>query len=112
MRRIVPEMRSVTVTSEARSVDVLSGDRPLERMRGLIGRRDERGLLLRRTRSVHTFGMRRTIDVVLLDGDLVVVDVVRLRPRRILLPRRGVRHVLELYESPFAPGEALTVEYR
>jgi uncharacterized membrane protein (UPF0127 family) len=81
-----------------------------ERMRGLVGRASGRGLLLRRTRSVHTFGMRRPIDAVLLDGDDVVVAVVALAPRRILLPRRRVRHVLELFGSPFRAGDVLTIE--
>ena len=53
-----------------------------ERARGLMGRdalAPDEGLLLRRCRSVHTFGMRFTIE-----------------PGRILLPRRRVRHVLEV----------------
>jgi uncharacterized membrane protein (UPF0127 family) len=68
-------------------------------MRGLLGRTGldpEEGLLLERTRSVHTFGMRFAIAAALLDGSRVVRALVRLPPRRVLLPRRGVRHVLEL----------------
>jgi len=70
-----------------------------ERARGLRGRdalAPDEGLLLRRCRSVHTFGMRFPIDAVLLDRDDRVVTVVTIEPGRILLPRRRVRHVLEV----------------
>jgi uncharacterized membrane protein (UPF0127 family) len=69
-----------------------------ERMRGLLGRDEPppgHGLLLERTRSVHTFGMRRTIRVALLDHRLSVLAVRLVRPGRLVLPRRRVRHVLE-----------------
>jgi uncharacterized protein len=40
--------------------------------------------------------MRFAIDAVLLDRDDRVVEVVRLPPGRILLPRPRVRHILEV----------------
>ena len=70
-----------------------------ERVLGLRGRSrlgPSEGLLLERCRSVHTFGMRFAIDAVLLDRERRVVGVVRMAPRRILRPRRHVRHVLEV----------------
>ena len=69
-----------------------------ERMRG---RRSQpppgprEGLLLRRCRSVHTFGMRSPIVVASLDDGLVVRRCRRMVPRRVLGPRSGVRHILE-----------------
>lgn len=75
-----------------------------ERMRGLIGSaplRPGTGLLLERTRSVHTLGMRWTITAALLDRELRILTVVRVPPNRVVAPRRGVRHVLEL-----GPGAA------
>jgi uncharacterized protein len=87
-----------------------------ERMRGLIGRTSIdpcEALLLERTRSVHTFGMRVPIKVALLDGRHVVRSVRRLLPRRVLLPRPGVRDVLELHEGVDArPGDRLTAGAR
>ncbi|MGE5227067.1 MAG: DUF192 domain-containing protein [Planctomycetaceae bacterium] len=83
-----------------------------ERARGLLGRSglaEGRGLLLERCRSVHTFGMGFPIDVVLLDRRWRVVRVVPMRPRRLLLPRLGVRHVLEVAEGAAPrPGLRLT----
>jgi uncharacterized protein len=70
-----------------------------ERTRGLLGRDGlgpAEGLLIRRCRSIHTFGMRFAIDAVLLDRRDRVVAVVRMRPGRLLLPRPRVRHVLEV----------------
>lgn len=69
-----------------------------ERMRGLIGRdglHPDEALLLERTRSVHTFGMRFPISAALLDRDGVIRAIVNMVPRRLLLPRPGVRDVLE-----------------
>jgi uncharacterized membrane protein (UPF0127 family) len=73
-----------------------------ERARGLMGRgalAPHEGLLLRRCRSVHTFGMRFAIDAILLDRQDRVLAIVRLSPRRVLLPRPGVRHILEVAEG-------------
>jgi uncharacterized membrane protein (UPF0127 family) len=73
-----------------------------ERMHGLLSRRSlqpDEALLLERTRSVHTFGMGFVIAAALLDGEGVVLRVVRMPPRRVLLPRLSVRHVLELAEG-------------
>ena len=81
-----------------------------ERARGLLGRSGlgpNEGLLLERSRSVHTFGMRFPIDAVLLDRDDRVIDVVRLSPNRVLLPRAHVRAVLEVAAGQgrrFTPG--------
>ena len=77
-----------------------------ERARGLLGRTaldPGQGLLLERCRSVHTVGMRFTIDAALLDRGYRVVRVVRLRPWRFLAPRPGVRHVLEVAEGQAPP---------
>jgi uncharacterized membrane protein (UPF0127 family) len=91
----VPAMRQARIGTIL--VDVPETGR--ERRRGL--RRGaplaaEQGLLLERCRSVHTFGVRYPIDVVLLDRSGVVLRVVRMAPRRVLLPRPRVRHVLEV----------------
>ncbi len=73
------------------------------RSRGLLGRDGFEGaLLLERTRSVHTVGMRFPIDVAVCDADLVVLRTRRLRPGRVTLPVRGGRHVLEAEAGAFA----------
>jgi uncharacterized membrane protein (UPF0127 family) len=69
------------------------------RLRGLMGSSSlprGAGVLLPRTRSVHTHFMRFPIDVVFLDGENRIVSTVhRLRPWRAAASRRA-RSVLEL----------------
>jgi hypothetical protein len=73
-----------------------------ERTRGLLGRTTYEGaLVLPRTRSVHTLGMRFPIDVAFCDREMVVVGVTMLRPWRMSLPRRGGRSVVEARAGAF-----------
>ncbi|MFE3072658.1 DUF192 domain-containing protein [Streptomyces sp. NPDC059247] len=66
------------------------------RRRGLLGRDGIAGaLLIVRTNSVHTFGMRFPIDVAHLDGSFRVRSVVTMRPGRLGMIRPLGRHVLE-----------------
>jgi uncharacterized membrane protein (UPF0127 family) len=103
-------VRASVAVSGARRIPVDVAETAFERLRGLIGAFPPRGLLLPRTRSVHTIGMRAPIDAVLLGAGGEVVDVVRLAPGRLLLPRRRVRCVLELWQSPLAPGDVVRFE--
>ena len=83
---------------------------PLSRLLGLLGRSPSpTPLLIVPARSVHTFGMRRPIDVVFLDADLCVLKVVpALRPNRVAGARRAVA-VLELVAgaATLRPGDRL-----
>jgi uncharacterized protein len=69
-----------------------------ERLVGLAFRRSPppAGLLLPRTRSVHTFGMRFALDLHWLDGDGAVVRVDRAVPPRRVRTCLRARSVLEL----------------
>ena len=86
------------------------------RSRGLLGKRHFEGaLLLRRTRSVHTIGMRIAIDVAFLSKDLQVIGTTTMLPYRVALPRRGVRSVLEAEAGAFerwklVPGDGLEIK--
>ena len=84
-----------------------------ERMRGLRGcpmLAFDQPLLLERTRSIHTFGMRFPISAVLLDRELVVRSVRPIRPGRLVLPSPGTRHVLECTEGvDLRPGDRLRI---
>lgn len=86
-----------------------------DRARGLLGHsRYDGALLLTRTRSVHSAGMRFPMDVAFLDVAYVVVDVTRLRPWSVALPRRNGRHVLEAQAGSFerwrlAPGDQIEI---
>jgi len=72
---------------------------PLARLLGLAGLRalpPHAGLLLPRTRSVHTFGMRFALDLVWLDADGTVVRVDHAVPPGRVRGCRGARAVVEL----------------
>jgi len=92
-------MRRTTVRGPRGSVWTI--DEPTsrrERARGLRGRPPPTsgyGMLFERCRSVHTVGMGAPITVASLDAGFRVVSVRTMGPRRLLMPRRGVRHILE-----------------
>jgi uncharacterized membrane protein (UPF0127 family) len=67
-----------------------------ERSLGLIGKRTYDGaMLLPRTRSIHSFGVRFALDVAFLDRGMRVLSVVRLRPWRLTMPRLRATQTLE-----------------
>ena len=76
---------------------------PLARLLGLAGLRaipPRAGLLLPRTRSIHTCGMRFALDLVWLDADGRIVRVDRaVRPVRV----RACRGACAVVELPSAP---------
>lgn len=80
---------------------------------GLLGRSGYDGaLLLSRAKAVHSMGMRFPLDVAFLDGEMTVVDVVRLPPWRVTRPRLRCRCVLEAEAGAFErwglhPGDKL-----
>jgi len=73
------------------------------RSRGLLGRDGIDGaLLLQPARSVHTFGMRFTIDVAHLDADMNVLRITTMAPNRLGLPVWRARAVIECEGGAFA----------
>jgi uncharacterized protein len=67
-------------------------------MRGLRGRPPpgpRQAMLLRRCRSVHTFGMEQPITVVFLDREMTVIRLRRSKTKRLVVGGRRTRHVLE-----------------
>jgi uncharacterized membrane protein (UPF0127 family) len=73
------------------------------RTKGLLGRDGcEGAILLTPARGVHTFGMRFGVDVAFCDADMVVIDTVAMRRRRMGRPRLHARHVIEAEAGSFA----------
>ena len=86
------------------SLDVASTRR--ERRRGLLGRDGLDGaLLIERSRSVHTIGMRFPIDVAHLDADGMVLRTTTMRRNRIGLPVLRASAVLEAEAGAFRRWE-------
>ncbi|MDA8355100.1 MAG: DUF192 domain-containing protein [Actinomycetota bacterium] len=90
-------LRDGDVVASAEVADTLA-----DRTKGLIGKAEYEGaMLLPRTRSIHTVGVRFPLDVGFLDGNLVVLDTVRVERWRVALPRRRARSVLEASAGSF-----------
>lgn len=88
----------------------------ISRFLGLMGRKaiaTDEAVLFPKCNSIHTFFMRFPIDVVFLSAEGQVVEVIEaMKSWRLLLPRRGVRHTLELAAGNskalgIAPGRTL-----
>ncbi len=72
------------------------------RAKGLLGKSSFEGaMVLPRTRSVHTIGMRFPIDVAVCDREMKVVRTTTLRPWRMSMPVRGGRTVIEAEAGAF-----------
>ena len=82
---------------------------------GLIGRPDFDGaLLLERTKSVHTFGMKFPIDVAFCDKDLKIIRVITMNQRRVSKLHLGARCAIETEAGRFrhwrvGPGAQLEI---
>jgi uncharacterized membrane protein (UPF0127 family) len=96
LRRLAPVDVGV---AELAGLDVRRAADPLARLLGLAGLRDLPpgvGLLLPRTRSVHTWGMRFALDLVWIDDAGRIVEIDRAVPPRRVRSCRAARAVVEL----------------
>lgn len=95
------------------SLEIASSRR--ERRKGLSGRDGIEGaLLLERTRSVHSFGMRFPIDVAHCDSEMRVLRVATMRANRVGRVVPKARSVIEAEAGSFrrwgiAPGVELEI---
>jgi len=95
-------MRNATLVISGMTLRTRIPESLAERRRGLLGVREPEpgtSMLFRRCRSVHTFGMRFPIMVVVLDRNLRVLRVKTLAPNCFLWPTRKARHILECAEG-------------
>jgi len=96
LRRLPP---APSLPPQLAACDVRCARDPLARLLGLAGLRSlppHVGLLLPRTRSVHTFGMRFALDLIWLDGEGRVIRMDRGVPPGRVRGCRAARAVVEL----------------
>ena len=112
--RITNKTRGTTLASDADVARTLPS-----RMKGLIGRKslaEGRGLVITPCTSIHTFGMRFSIDALFFDRGCRVLSVVRdLKPLRVSKWYPRAKGVLELpagslSASSAEPGDELAFE--
>lgn len=80
----------------------------MSRLKGLMFKKKkiDYGLLLRNTNGIHTFFMFQSIDVVLLDKDFnVIYSISDVKPWRVILPKKHVKHTLELPSGTISKGQ-------
>ncbi len=76
----------------------------------------ENGMLLLKTKRVHTFGMGHSLDLYFLDRSLKLIDIQRdLKPNRVSASPKGCAHILEIPHmvtpaSDLKPGDRLSIE--
>lgn len=78
---------------------IKEADTFFKRFMGLMfkKRKTNYGLLFKNTNGIHTFFMFQSIDVVLFDKDFNVSSILKdVKPWRVILPKKEVKHVLEL----------------
>ena len=86
------------------------------RSRGLLGRDGIEGaMLIKPARSVHTVGMRFSIDVAFCDRQMTVIDTITMGRFRMSRPRLRARCVVEAEAGAFErwslrPGDRLEIK--
>lgn len=72
------------------------------RAKGLLGRDGLHGaMLITRTSSVHTFGMKFPIEVAFVDASMMVIAIKKMPPNRLAMPFRKARAVVEAEVGSF-----------
>jgi uncharacterized membrane protein (UPF0127 family) len=94
----LPPAASAELPAALAARDIRRASTPLARLLGLAGLRTppHAGLLLPRTRAIHTFGMRFALDLIWLDASGAIVRVDRAVPPRRARACRRARAVVEL----------------
>ncbi|MDP9493794.1 MAG: hypothetical protein M3P87_01010 [Actinomycetota bacterium] len=101
-------MRGVRLTAGNWSTEARQPSTFVERFRGLRGEARHSRLLFE-TSSVHTFGLARSISVVIIGHDLQVIRAQTLLPNRVIHERRA-RFILELPDDTDLPAIGAHVE--
>lgn len=95
MRKVVLQLQDKVLASQCSIAESY-----FSRFLGLMGRKSipaEEAICFPRCNSIHTFFMRFPIDVILVGADGKVLELIEsLKPWRMLLPRKGVKHVIEM----------------
>lgn len=84
---------------EINNINIVEANTFKQKLLGLMFKKEKinYGLLLKNTNGIHTFFMFQNIDVVLLDKDFKVISKIKnVKPWRVILPKKNVKHTLEL----------------
>lgn len=101
-------MRYKTLVGE---LDIKKADNFLTRLKGLLGSKElptHSALLISPCNSVHTLGMRYSIDIICLDKQGVVLAIKKnLRPNRFFVGPKGTYEIVEFSAMTVSISESL-----
>jgi uncharacterized membrane protein (UPF0127 family) len=90
------KLKNITKNSQA-SEEIIKADTIVRRVRGLIGEDNPKSLYLETRWGIHTFGMKYSLDILILDSNWGVKKIVEcLKPNRVLFWNPKYFRVLEL----------------
>ena len=97
------EFKSGWLVCQAKVLSSLNiADTAAARRRGLIGQTEiETPLLIDSCKWIHTFGVKRPLDVAYLDAMMQVIKIQQIKPLRVAVPVFGASHVLEASAGTF-----------
>ena len=97
------EFKSGWLVCQAQVLSSLNiADTAAARRRGLIGQTEiETPLLIDSCKWIHTFGVKRPLDVAYLDAMMQVIKTQQIKPLRVAMPVFGASHVLEASAGTF-----------
>ena len=97
------EFKSGWLVCQAQVLSSLNiADTAAARRRGLIGQTEiETPLLIDSCKWIHTFGVKRPLDVAYLDETMQVIKIQQIKPLRVAMPVFGASHVLEASAGTF-----------
>ena len=97
-----------------KEIDLIECKTFYNRLRGFMFTKNiDKALLFNRCNSIHTFFMKKNIDVIMCDDDNFILYYYRdLGKNKIILPRKGVKKVFETPDKYFdiKPGEKVVIK--
>lgn len=99
LENINNDLNKKSNSDKNKSITIFSTENVFERTGGLLklpSLKENQGLLIKKCNSVHTFGMKYSLDIVYLNRHLKVVKLVEnMKPKRMSLCLRA-KHTLEM----------------
>jgi uncharacterized membrane protein (UPF0127 family) len=90
------KLKNITKNTQA-SEEIIKADTIVKRVKGLIGEDNLKSLYLETRWGIHTFGMKYSLDILILDSNWSVKKIVEgLKPNRVLFWNPKYFCVLEL----------------
>ncbi len=103
------------IEKNTKKIEVILMNTFTKKLKGLMFKKEpiKEAYLFENTNGIHTFFMKQNIDVLYLDKNYKILKVTNnLKPWKVLLPQKKVKHTIELPTNlaTFIEGEILTIK--